>query len=49
MFHSEFLARTRVLLVILTVAMAGCGGGLDDDPDARKDTPIPQCQTGACK
>lgn len=49
MFHSEFIARARVLLVILTVALAGCGGGRDDDPDARKDTPLPKCEAGACK
>lgn len=49
MFHSESRACARVLAVIFTVFLVACGGGRDDDPDARKDTPIPQCQTGACK
>lgn len=49
MFHGDFNARARVFLVILTVALAACGGGRDDDPDQRKDAPLPHCETGACK
>lgn len=29
--------------------LAACGGGRDDDPDARKDTPIPTCASQSCK
>lgn len=36
-------------LALLALVLVGCGGGRDDDPDARKDSPLPRCETGACK
>ena len=36
-------------IALLALVLAACGGGRDDDQDARKDTPLPKCELGVCK
>ncbi len=38
-----------VTIALLALVLAACGGGREDDPDARKDTPIPTCASQSCK
>ena len=36
-------------IILASLILCACGGGRDDDLDARKDTPPPKCHDHRCK